>query len=356
MPTAARLATALAWLSLSILAAPPPAGAHLGDLSYSEIRASEDQVFYRLKFAAHLIPGARQDDRLDRRDIISKESEIRRWLFDSITVSAGSRACRPRIDDIIGPDGNDDLIVVLGYECDGAAPPLLVEFHPFDHSVPGYRNIVTIALDEQRVSYVFTLDDPRLTVGESASHGEDGHFGKFFALGVSHILGGYDHLLFLLAVLLVGGGIGRLAGIVTAFTVAHSVTLALAALGIFTLPPRPVEVMIAASIVYVAAENVIRDSADHRWLVTFVFGLIHGFGFAGVLSEAGLEPGRVVVPLLGFNLGVESGQLLVVLGVAAVLRAVMKRLGERRVRSTLSWLVMGAGVVWLIERGVGPLL
>ncbi len=347
---------ARAWLIACLLFGTSAAHAHLGDLSYSEIQASGRHISYTIKFAAHLIPGGKEGDRLDRRDIITKEPEIRAWLFESITVAAGSQLCRPQIDDIIGPDGNDDLTVVLGYECAEYVPPLHVEFHPFDATIPQYRNIVTIALDEQRVSYVFSAGDSRLSVGESAAHSDGGQFGSFFVLGVSHILEGYDHLLFLLAVLLVGGSIARLAGIVTAFTVAHSITLALASLGVFTLPPRPVEAMIAASIIYVAAENVLRDRADHRWLITFVFGLVHGFGFAGVLSEAGLVEGQVLVPLLGFNLGVESGQLLVVLVAVPVLRVLMKRLGERRVRSTLSWLVMGAGAVWLVERAIAPLL
>jgi hydrogenase/urease accessory protein HupE len=155
--------------------------------------------------------------------------------------------------------------------------------------------------------------------------------GTYLALGVEHILTGIDHLLFVLALLLLTKGVWRLVKTVTAFTVAHSITLGLATLGIVHVPSKPVEAVIALSIVFVAAEIVqarrgrAGRAAQMPWVVAFIFGLLHGFGFAGALSEAGLPEGHIPVALLFFNLGVEAGQLLFV---AAVLTIVA---GARRV-------------------------
>ena len=115
------------------------------------------------------------------------------------------------------------------------------------------------------------------------------------------------------------------------------------------------EIAIAASIVYVAAENLISTRADHRWAVTFVFGLVHGFGFAGVLREVGLPAGDVFVPLLAFNLGVELGQVAVVCAVVPILRASARGLGERPVRLAVSTAIIAAGLFWMVERSIGVL-
>ena len=136
--------------------------------------------------------------------------------------------------------------------------------------------------------------------------------GTYLALGIEHILTGLDHLLFVLALLLLTKGTWRLVKTVTAFTLAHSITLGLATLGIVHVPSRPVEAVIALSIVFVAAEIVQARqgrsglAAQMPWIVAFIFGLVHGFGFAGALSEVGLPEGHIPVALLFFNLGVEQ--------------------------------------------------
>jgi hydrogenase/urease accessory protein HupE len=144
-------------------------------------------------------------------------------------------------------------------------------------------------------------------------------------LGIGHILGGVDHLLFVLALLLLVRGIGRLVATVTAFTLAHSVTLAAATLGFVHVPPAPVEATIALSILFLASE-LARQRADGRadltarfpWLVAFSFGLLHGFGFAGALSEVGVPQKAVPLALLFFNVGVEIGQLAFIAAVLAI--------------------------------------
>jgi hydrogenase/urease accessory protein HupE len=154
----------------------------------------------------------------------------------------------------------------------------------------------------------------------------------YLVLGVEHILLGFDHLLFVLALLLLVGPTRRLVSTVTAFTVAHSLTLAAATLGMVRVPPQPVEATIALSIAFVAAELVHahqgRLSLTERrpWLVAFVFGLLHGLGFAGALSEVGLPAEAIPLALLFFNLGVEVGQLLFIAAVLAVV-ACARRVG-----------------------------
>jgi hydrogenase/urease accessory protein HupE len=153
--------------------------------------------------------------------------------------------------------------------------------------------------------------------------------GDYFQLGVEHILLGVDHLLFVLGLLLLVRRVGRLVKTITAFTLAHTLTLGLATLGIVHVPQAPVEAMIALSILLVAVE-IARYGADEPaagvspWLMAFVFGLLHGFGFAGALSEVGLPAGDIPLALLLFNLGVEAGQLCFVGAVLLIFAAVQR--------------------------------
>ena len=143
----------------------------------------------------------------------------------------------------------------------------------------------------------------------------------YFALGVEHILGGIDHLLFVLCLLLIVKGKWLLVKTITAFTVAHSITLALATLGFVRVPQAPVEAVIALSILFLAVELVKQQQGKSDlamrapWIVAFIFGLLHGFGFAGALSEIGLPQADIPLALLMFNVGVEAGQLLFIVAV-----------------------------------------
>jgi hydrogenase/urease accessory protein HupE len=178
----------------------------------------------------------------------------------------------------------------------------------------------------------------------------------FVRLGVEHIWTGYDHLLFLFALLLVCRSFRSMVGIVTCFTLAHSLTLALATFNLVHLPSRFVEGAIAASIFFVGAENLFRQGAEPRgrWAVTFGFGLIHGFGFASVLRDLGLGADRSVIgPLFSFNVGVELGQIAVAAIVLPVIWRLrqMKRFVDRGVPA-LSIAVAAAGLFWLLQRTV----
>ena len=177
--------------------------------------------------------------------------------------------------------------------------------------------------------------------------------GSFFVLGIEHILTGYDHLLFLLALILRGGNLWSLLKIITAFTVAHSITLALAVLDVVTLPDRLVEATIALSIAYVAAENLfMRSAVSHRWAVSFVFGLVHGFGFSNVLRELGLPKEGLLWSLLNFNLGVEAGQATAVLLVLPLLLWLHRTRWQARIVMALSAIVLAVGIGLFVDRAL----
>ena len=174
---------------------------------------------------------------------------------------------------------------------------------------------------------------------------------EFLRLGIVHIFIGYDHIAFLVGLLLAGGSTLSIVKIVTAFTVAHSVTLALATLDVVTLSPALVEAGIALSIVYVAAENLFRPRPPRgRWLVSFGFGLVHGFGFAGVLKELALPSSSLVWPLLTFNLGVEIAQVAIVAVVAPVLYAFTRTPLHVPLTRLASVVILSLGLFWLYQR------
>jgi hypothetical protein len=174
-----------------------------------------------------------------------------------------------------------------------------------------------------------------------------------FLLGIEHIATGYDHLLFLLALLLASPRFWPAVKIVSAFTAAHSLTLALAWSGVLALPPRLVEMAIAATVAYVALENMMERGRDHRWLLAGGFGLVHGLGFYGALQESGLAGAGAVTTLLAFNLGVEAGQVsLVVLAYGPLLWWAHRQwFGASARLGSAAILVMA--VWWLIERAGG---
>jgi hydrogenase/urease accessory protein HupE len=173
----------------------------------------------------------------------------------------------------------------------------------------------------------------------------------FVKLGVEHILTGYDHLLFLVALLATARGLWSVVRIVTAFTLAHSVTLSVAALGFVTIPDRIIEPLIAATIVWVALENLFAAEPDRRrWIWSFGFGLVHGFGFASALGELGLKGAALVRGLVGFNVGVEIGQLLFVAVFLPALIWLSRGRGARLTPRIASLAVAAIGTYWLAER------
>ena len=180
-------------------------------------------------------------------------------------------------------------------------------------------------------------------------------FWPFLRLGIAHIWTGYDHLLFLFGLLVACRSFRSIVVIISCFTVAHSVTLALATLNIVRIPGGLVEPMIAATILFVGLENLVRQGAEPRgrWALTFAFGLIHGLGFANVLRGLGVGSNGhgVALPLFSFNLGVEIGQVTIAVIVLPVIWQLHKLpVFERRGVPVLSGIVAAMGLYWLVER------
>ncbi|MEU6619757.1 HupE/UreJ family protein [Streptomyces litmocidini] len=193
--------------------------------------------------------------------------------------------------------------------------------------------------------------------GASGSDGTDVSWsstGRFVTLGLEHILGGADHVLFLVLLLLGAQGWRSVVRLATSFTVAHSVTLALAVLGWVDVPTEIVEPLIALSIVYVAVENVMRGESRHRVLVVFGFGLLHGLGFAGALDFTDDFGGRLLVSLLSFNAGIELGQLALVLAAFPLILLARRRSWSTRVHVGAAAAVGVIGLVWFVERLLPP--
>ena len=174
---------------------------------------------------------------------------------------------------------------------------------------------------------------------------------QFLMLGIEHIVTGWDHLAFLFGLLVVGGKIRDAVKIITSFTLAHSLTLALATLNIINIPSRIVEPLIAASIVYVGFENIVRDNFGKRWMLTFAFGLIHGCGFASVLREMGIgtHGTSVVTPLVWFNVGVETGQLAIAAIMLPLIWKLKPAFPKRWVPATSVGLIV-IGSYFLVQR------
>ncbi|NOU98731.1 HupE/UreJ family protein [Paenibacillus planticolens] len=173
---------------------------------------------------------------------------------------------------------------------------------------------------------------------------------SFFNLGMEHILGGYDHLLFLFSLIIASQKFKQYASMITAFTIAHSITLTLTVLGIIHVPAWFVEPMIALSICFVAVDNVVRKQVNYRWVITFLFGLIHGMGFADLLVEMNLPKAQLATALISFNLGIETVQITIV-GVLFPLLLLLHRWKfSKHAVYAGSIVAFVLGAIWLGER------
>lgn len=240
-----------------------------------------------------------------------------------------------------GTQGLDGVVAIDGLG--GGYSALMLRVYWAD----GQSRVYTLTSGQRHVRLYGAADDRR---------GREEIAKAYLTLGVEHILSGYDHLLFVVALLFLVGFRRQLLWTITAFTAAHSVTLASAALGLLTLRPAPVEASIALSIVLVAGEALHRrETLARRWpgVVAFLFGLVHGLGFAGALAEIGLPANYVPTALLTFNLGVEAGQLLVV-GLAWLLhRAFGGLTAVTRLRAPVLYGIGGIAAYWSWVRVVG---
>jgi hydrogenase/urease accessory protein HupE len=254
----------------------------------------------------------------------------------------------------------EELALRLMYRIPNEYPGSLVvdtNLFPYDPIHQTFINIYENADPAPRQQVIFNASTEPHTYYLGTTQGAIEVMKTFIPSGTHHILIGPDHILFLVGLLLLGGSWMALVRIVTAFTIGHSITLSLAALNILSPPVSIIEPAIALSIVFVGADNLVRgDGRDLRAWVALTFGLVHGFGFANVLREFGLPREALGWSLFSFNLGVEIGQLAVVLAVASVLAAVRRRseLIGSRIAIAGSVVVIAAGAYWFVQRVFFP--
>jgi hypothetical protein len=309
-------------------------------------------------------------------ELRGRHAEIAAYAAARLAVAVDGVACTLGV----GPqqvDSHTDgaySVLPLALGCAiGSGSKLSIDYRLFADLDPQHRGLLNLTVEGATRTAIFGPQAPRQDF-DLRSSSRLAQLADYLREGVRHIWIGFDHILFLLSLLLPAVGVwappvapGRRAQwqpverwrealwdvlrIVTAFTVAHSITLSLATLGLVSLPSRWVESAIAASVVLAALNNVWPLFHERRWIVAFAFGLIHGFGFASVLVDLGLPQGALALALLGFNLGVECGQLAIV---AAFLPLAwrLRRSGFYR-RAVLlggSWLIALVATVWLAER------
>lgn len=337
-----------------------PVDAHWADQAVAEIKIAEQQVEMLLTFPTGLMGWADTDRNgvLTPPEIDQHRIGLRRFLTERIRIidrgTIGALTFEPALAQLPSSPSvstsHSTLRLIYRWSEPVTAP--VIRYDLFLSGVPTASCLATIIVDGRIQNAVFTPEHREVSIHLGGSL--VGAAAGFVLLGIRHILTGYDHVLFLISLLMLGGGLRALVKIVSAFTVAHSITLSLAVLNVVALPGRWVESAIAASIVYVAAENFWRGqhALRNRWLVTFGFGLVHGLGFASILQEMNLPRAGVALSLLGFNLGVEIGQIAIV-----VLASLCLWLLRTWPKATLFklWVSAGAGaagVVWFVQRAV----
>lgn len=364
-------------LGAALLAAVAPAQAHKSSDAYLQLDASASGTTLRWDIAlrdldAVLDLDADEDGQLTWAEVKAawprvQDYALGRLQIDGCPLRATDRALERRNDGAYA-------VLMLASDCVLAQAPV-IRYSLFREVDPTHRGIARVQRAGQPL--VLAMLDPgqaasapeavQATAAPAAEPHADGGRWQFLREGVRHILTGYDHVLFLLCLLLpsvmrrtpqgwrpverLSQAVLPIVGIVSAFTVAHSITLGLAALKIVSMSPSFIEPAIAVTIILAALDNVWPIFPVRRVIVTFFFGLIHGFGFAGVLAELNLPTSAFAWALLQFNVGLELGQLLIVVCVAALLFLLRERPLYR------SWVIRGGsfaamlvGVLWLIER------
>ncbi len=334
-----------------LLVATGSARGHQQGVSYSDIEVSEGRVRYDLALSTHDVDADDDGDGvLSGDEVLSHYPRLRRLFERALMVEAGGTACRLALQDF-SLEPNETIVFRLRGACPETTPVRVVVRLLMLTRLDGY-NLAKIRVGRDYEEHIFTRVRGEALVGR-AGGGFLPTFRRFFVLGVEHIATGYDHILFLVALLLVGGGFRSLIAIVTAFTIAHSVTLSLAVLDVVQLPSRLVESAIALSIAWVALENLLIGEARGRWRITFAFGLMHGFGFASILREMHLPREGVVASLLAFNLGVEAGQLVVVLLAYPAVLFIQRSPQRRLLLGLASGVILILALWWFVQRAFG---
>ena len=334
-----------------------PAEAHPAPFSYIDVRPSASAVdltvVVHVLDLAHDLGIADATELLDAKTLSGRAGDIVALLRPRLQVWVDGRMAGAEWSAPHPMDERDAVRLTVRHALDGppARMTIAARLFPYD---PVHQTFVNVYDGgDVALQSILSQDREQVEFFPGTRQGTLALVRRFAASGVHHILIGPDHLLFLVGLLLLGGTMRKLVLVVSAFTLAHSITLSLAVLNVLTPPAWAVEPAIALSIVYVGADNLtVRGGRDFRAWIAFAFGLIHGFGFAYVLREMELPPRALGWSLVSFNVGVEIGQLLVVVVVAGLLAALRAR--RPKAAATLaiagSVAVIAAGAFWFVQR------
>ena len=361
--------------------APSSAAAHALGQSYIFLRVYHDSITVRVEMTVDDLNRVLQLGRgtgkgMTRDQVGTNLDAVMGYVRPRLYVGTGGRELPLQFTSYDLQRFNDSEYVLLRFAVKGLErlpEQLEVGFPVLFEIDPRHRNLLVVEHnwrtgtfnDESNVALIFSPANSRQTLDLSNSSVLSGFVG-FVRLGMWHIWIGLDHILFLLALILPAVLVRRadrwepvpsfrpamltVLAIVTCFTVAHSITLSLAALDIARLPERPVEAIIAASIAAAALYNLYPQIQVREWMIAFVFGLFHGFGFANVLNELDLEPRYLVLSLLGFNLGVEIGQIAIICVIFPVLFLLRTQPVYRPILRYGSVALVGIAAFWFVER------
>jgi hydrogenase/urease accessory protein HupE len=338
------------WLFAAVRVAAHDPGLSAVEVETSAGRLTAHLTFARLEIEPLVAIDADRDGRVSAMEVEAARPRLASLAREALEVRLDGREL-PATTSSGDLDSSDAVHLRLAWEgIEGAQ--LRLRSMLIARLAPGHRQYLTLAGAGGEVISQRLLDARADAAEWDLAATSQQPFREFLLLGIEHILTGYDHLLFLLALLIAGGTLREAVKIITSFTIAHSITLALATLDLVRVPAMIVEPLIALTIVYVGLENIFRPEARRRWMLTFIFGLVHGFGFASVLRDLGVGTGRGAVgALVAFNLGVEAGQL----AIAALAWPLIWHLRSseafvRRFVPACSLLVALLGSYWLLER------
>ena len=363
------LAICMLWLVLPVHAHKASDSYLVLDVQGAQVTGQWDIALRDIDFGLGLGLDADGDGAITWGELRGRHTEINAWALNALSLERGGK-CSLRVSHNEVDEHTDGAYSVLRLEgnCPASTGDLALGYRLLFDVDALHRSLARITLDGKVQSAVMSPQVTKQTFTAAAVSGW-AQLLQFFVQGVWHIWIGFDHILFLLALLLplvlvreqgrwrpverFSDALRGVLWVVTAFTVAHSVTLSLAALGLVELPSRLVESAIAVSVVVAALNNLVPIFNHRLWAVAFGFGLIHGFGFANVLAELDLPQGALVLSLVGFNLGVEAGQLAIV-AVFLPLAYALRRTAfyQRGVLLCGSVLTLVLALVWLAERGL----
>jgi len=349
-PAAGVLVAAVA--AVTALLAAVPSASHPARVAQADISIGERAVDVRLSLnllEADLLLSLDADlsGAVDERELAARRDAVAAHLRERVAVTSDGAPLALDLGSLAlgrGGDGRATLEAHLRFAAERGLGRLAIRCEPLADLGDDHTTIARIAVSGRHEEFAFR----RGTRWEGGGGARS--LKSFLGLGVSHIVAGFDHLAFLVGLAAAGASLAGLVKTVTAFTVAHSLTLSLAALDLVRVPAALVEAGIAVSVMYVAAANFLRDGGPMRWVVAFAFGLLHGLGFAEALREAHLEGRRLALSLLAFNVGVELAQIVLVVAVVAALAALGRAGLERAATRLVSVAIFSLGAVWLYQR------